>query len=309
MPSTVRPAPSRPRLRRAALTFCALFAAGCGPSTTPRDARGADSRAPAAPPQRIAALTCAAVDILDALGALDRVVAVEEDCPAPGTEGKLKIRNDDLAGRRGAFNLESLLDVRPDAIVAKPDLRPALRDLPLRTLWAPTGGRYEDVEPFTLEVGALVGDVEGARRLLAAMRERERAIRASTAALPRTRVYFESAAAGSTSGARSVIDAMIRLAGGVSVAGGEDRAGTTVSAESVLAFDPEVIVLGPFAEPDAVVAARPGWSRLTAVRTGRIHRLPAEDRRVLLASPRCVDGCAKYLVPWLHPELVQATRR
>lgn len=308
MPSTVRRTPSPLRLRSAVLAFCAFFAAGCGPSTPP-PARGADSRAPVAPPQRIAALTCAAVDVLDALGALDRVVAVEEDCPAPGTDGKLKIRNDDLAGRRGAFNLESLLDARPDAIVAKPDLRPALRDLPVRTLWAPTGGRYEDVEPFTLEVGALIGDVEGARRLIADMRERERAIRASTAALPRTRVYFESAAAGATSGARSVIDAMIRLAGGANLAGAEDSAGTTVSAESVLAFDPEVIVLGPFAEPEAVVAARPGWSRLTAVRTGRIHRLPAEDRRVLLASPRCVDGCAKFLVPWLHPELVQATRR
>ena len=38
--------------------------------------------------------------------------------------------------------------------------------------------------------------------------------------------------------------------------------------------DPEVIVLSPFADPLAAVVERPAWRGLSAVKNGRIHRLP-----------------------------------
>ncbi len=261
-----------------------------------------------APPQRIAALQCAAVDVITLLGELDRVVAVEEDCPAPGTEKKVKIRNEDHPGKLAAFNVEALLALKPDGVIAKPDLKQALEGRGLRVLWTPSYVDLENLPGFVEDVGRLVGAPDRAAAALERMRAKQREIAARTAPLPRVRVYYETTGLGWTVGSRSVMHAMIELAGGENVAGGIAKPNVTLTNEAVLAADPEVIVLGPFADTEEQVRARPGWSRLAAVREGRIHRIPADRRYVTLGTPRCVDGCEEMLLPWLHPEAGAAAK-
>jgi len=269
--------------------------------------RAADAPAPAAAaktPHRIVALTCAAVDVINTLGELDRVIAVEEDCPAPGTEKKVRIRNDDHPGRLQAINVESVIALAPDLVIAQPALKAPLEGRGLTILWAPPFVTMRNLDAFVTDVGRALG-VEGrAKEVLERMREKEARIAALTASATPVRVYYETTGLGWTVGKGPVMTDMIRLAGGVSIAAEIDKPNVTLNAEAILAADPEVIVLGAFADPVEQVVARPGWDKLSAVRNGRIHRIPVDRRYVMLGTPRCVDGCEELLLPWLHPELV-----
>ena len=282
--------------------LCAALALAGACSKAP-DADPGSSAAGPGVPRRIVSLVCAATDIFQALGEMDRLVAVEEDCPCAGTEGMAKIRNEDHPGKAAALNVESVLALRPDAVVAKPDLRPALEGRGFHVVWTLPDLTRDNVADLVGKIGALLRCPERAQALLDRMAEREADLRRRTADLPRVRVYYETTGIGGTVGGPSVVDAMIELAGGRNIAHDVAKAYTTLTPEAIFAADPDVIVLGGYADPVDVVKARPGWDRLKAVREGRVFQIPLARRGVSLATPRCVEECERLFLPWLHPEL------
>ena len=282
---------------RLALLASALWLAGCGPSgPTPGPASGAA-------PTRIVALTVGAADTLALLGQLERVVAVEEDCFVPGTEKLVKIRNDDHAGPSKALNVEAILALHPDLVIAKEDLQPALGGRGVAVQWVPSSNGLETVVPMVRELGTRLGVPERAQAVIAAMQAKMAAIEARVAGRAPVRVYYEAGKPGRSAGRGTVVDDMLRLAGGINVAGDVPLANPVLSSEAIVAADPEVIVLSPWSDAPEEVARRPGWDRISAVRNGRVHRMEERDRKLQYPSPSCVDGCAALLVPWLHPEL------
>ncbi|MCE9637397.1 MAG: ABC transporter substrate-binding protein [Planctomycetes bacterium] len=288
-----------------AIIAVAAVLGGCGdPVVRPPETQAQAPRVtPESAPKRIIAFTCGAVDIITALGELDRVIAIEEDCPALGTENKVRIRNDDHPGQVNIVQVEAILALHPDLVIAKSDLKEALDGRGLRVLWSPPVVDMATLPGFVEAIAAELGMPEKGRALLDHMSKVESEIRARVAPLPKVRVYYENNGAGRSVGRGSIVDAMIRLAGGVNIAGDDQRPSVNLSPEVVLAADPEVILLGAFAESPEAVRARPGWERISAVKTGRVHQVPTERRYVTLGTPRCVDGCADFFVPWIHPEL------
>ncbi len=192
----------------------ALALAACTQPAEPARARGAA-------PQRIVALTVGSVDTLALLGELGRVVAVEEDCFVPGTETLAKIRNDDHAGPSQALNVESVLALRPDLVIAKEELRAALEGRGVEVLWVGSASDLAAIQAVVTRIGVRLGVAEKARALVERMQAQAREIEARVAGLPRVRVYYEAGRPGRTAGRNTVIDAMIRLAGGVNIAGAE----------------------------------------------------------------------------------------
>lgn len=277
-----------------ALVACLLALGACSPRA---------ERAHDAPPERIVALTVGSVDTLARLGALGRVVAVEEDCFVPGTEALVKIRNDDHAGPSRALNVEAVLALQPDLVIAKEDLRPALGERGVDVLWVPAESDLATVERTVLAIGERLGLADEARLLVEGMERERAAIAADVAGRPRVKVYFEAGRPGRTAGRGTVIDAMIRLAGGENVAGVLPLANPVLASEAIVAADPDVIVLSPWSDPPEAIARRPGWERIAAVRNARVHQIPERERQVQYPSPSCLDGCRAMLVPWLHPEL------
>ena len=284
-----------PRLAHGLAGGLLCLATACGTPEAPARATG--------PARRVVSLTCAGTDIFAALGALDRVVAVEEDCPCEGTDAIAKVRNEDHPGKVTALNVESVLAMRPDAVLATPDLRPALEGRGLRVVYTLPAITYENVPDLVGKVGALLGREADAEALLARMRAKADALRARTKDARRVSVYYEGAGIGGSVGSASIIHAMIELAGGRSIAGDVPKASVALTPEAIFAADPDVIVLGAFTDPVEVVRARPGWDRLRAVREGRVFQIPVARRAVTLGTPRCVDACETMLLPWLHPEL------
>jgi iron complex transport system substrate-binding protein len=94
------------------------------------------------------------------------------------------------------------------------------------------------------------------------------------------------------------------LAGGDNIASKADSPYPQLSAEQVIAQDPEVIVLADAAYGVTVdsVKARPGWDQITAVKNGAIY--PIDGDIISRPGPRILDGL-KALASFIHPELVK----
>lgn len=135
----------------------------------------------------------------------------------------------------------------------------------------------------------------------AVAREIERgiaAVRSRTATITRRRVFHEVDATDPTklftAGPGSFINELIELAGGINVAARAASAWPQLSAEEVISADPEVIVLGNamYGVTADQVAARPGWSVTTAVRTRRI--VAADPSLFHRPGPRIVRAAEEY---------------
>jgi iron complex transport system substrate-binding protein len=153
-------------------------------------------------------------------------------------------------------------------------------------------------------MGTATGRTAEAGRLTASIQRAVDDVTAATADLPKPRVFYElDASSGFFGPAPDYFGTeMIRIAGGEPLTSGQDGV-YQVEAEKIVAFDPEVILLGDAAygvTPDQV-AERPGWDVLTAVRNGDVR--PIDDVIVTRPGPRLVDGI-RALALAIHPDLV-----
>ena len=105
------------------------------------------------------------------------------------------------------------------------------------------------------------------------------------------RVLFLLGLPGFTAGKSSYLDDLIRMAGGINVAGNVDQPYPDLSGEAIVAMQPDVIVVGrevPFGQD---VRSREPWRSLEAVRAGRIEVSPDDDL-IERPGPRIVEGLA-----------------
>lgn len=253
-------------------------------------------------PRRVVSLAPSATEIVFALGAGDRLVAVDDFSDFPDQAKTLP----HVGGVRAS----------PDKIVSySPDLILAIAsgDLPtqLDTLGEPLfvfdandiDGVYRDIDA----VGRLLDREDAAARLVARMRSRIDAVgEKARAATTRPRVLHEVDSTDPSqvfvAGPHNFIDSMITIAGGVNVAADAPVKWPKLSPEQIVAHDPEVIVLGDaaYGATAAIVAARPGWGTITAVRRGAIY--PIDEDIVSRPGPRIVEGFEAY-IRLIHPEL------
>ena len=127
---------------------------------------------------------------------------------------------------------------------------------------------------------------------------------AATAGKTPVRTYYElDASAGYFGPAPDYFGTeMIKVAGGDPLTSGTDGV-YQIGAEQILAFDPEVVLLGDAAygvTPEQV-AARPGWDTLTAVKNGDVR--PIDDVIVTRPGPRLAEGIRALAVA-INPDLV-----
>ena len=118
------------------------------------------------------------------------------------------------------------------------------------------------------------------------------------------RVYHELDPTYFSAGPTSFVGDFYTILKGTNIAAGAQGDYPQLSAEVIVERDPEVIVLGD--DPGGItadsVAARPGWSGITAVRNKRVCVI--EPTLVSVPGPRVVDGLdalAKCLYPDRFP--------
>jgi iron complex transport system substrate-binding protein len=257
-----------------------------------------------APPRRIVSLSPAYTETLFALGAGDRVVGVDDfsDYP-PEAASRAKV------GGGHHANLESIVALEPDLVVALVEEQEvdalAARGIPAIKL-LPTD--FEGVTQTILFLGKVTGTSPCAQEIVTGMKERIARVEARVKGLRPPRVFLEldgtDPARPFTSGPRSFIGAMLQTAGGSNIAREIRTPSGQMSLESIVAEDPEIIVLmdsrspvNPQSREDVLM--RRGWSGISAVRNGAI--VSVDSALFSRPSPRLVEGI-ELLARLLHPE-------
>jgi iron complex transport system substrate-binding protein len=237
------------------------------------------------------------------LGLDDALVGVTDACNHPPAAKRVPI-----VGSFGRPNVEVLLAARPSLVVTS-GLRPGPATEALRN----SGARILDLEMHSFDdlfaglrrLGAAAGAPEKGRAAASRLAAALEAASGRFATLPearRPRVFVEIGEAPlTTAGGPSFINEVIRRAGGVNVARKLARAYVHVNPEMVVAWDPDVILLGRMAPHDAAreaLARRIGWGKVAAVRNGRVIGDIHPDL-LLRPGPRLVEG-VRALAARLH---------
>lgn len=266
-----------------------------------RDDEGTSVSIPAEPRQ-IVSLTPGTTEILFALGIGDRVVATDSASDYPPAAVPLP----DVAAF-GSLDAEKIVGIRADLVVAggngytPPDGVAKLRSLgiPVLVVYAASvDGVADDVEL----VGRAVGRSAQAAELAGSMRTEIDALAGAVRDLAKPRTFYEIDASKEIYGPadHSFLAEMVGLAGGAPITSGSPD-NFQIPLERLIAADPEVIVLGDAAHGVAAdqVAKRPGWSGMTAVRTGTVR--VADDKLIARPGPRLGQGL-RSLILAIHPE-------
>src|SRR5437763_5218702 len=243
-------------------------------------------------PQRIVCLTAETAEIAFTLGAGERVVGV------PGTAHRPEaVRERARVGGFTTFRTDKILALEPDLVLAFSNLQAdVVSELVTAgvTVLCTNQRSFDDVLRAILLIGGALGLEPAARALVDDVRDEVRQIREYSAGWPdRPRVYFEEWMDPLIVGIRWVSE-LIELAGGHDVVaelpqdgGARER---VVTAAEVARRGPQIILASWCGKPvdRAAVAARPGWSSVSAVSAGQIHEIAGED--VLVPGPSLVHG-------------------
>ncbi|MDW8100936.1 MAG: cobalamin-binding protein [Anaerolineae bacterium] len=242
-------------------------------------------------PQRIVCLAAEAPEILDRLGAFDRVVGVSGFARRPP-----QVRTKPKVGGFADPDLEKIRALRPDLVIGISDLqadalaRLVRQGFPVLAL---NPHRLEDVWRNILLVGGAVGLQSEAERLAASLQETLRSLRDGLCLPRKPRVFFEEWPDPLISGIGWVGELIELL-------GGEDAfpelreqiqaSGRIVTMEEVAARRPDVIIAswcGKKADL-AAIRQRPAWRDIPAVRHGHIYEIHSDV--ILQVGPSLVEG-------------------
>ena len=265
----------RAMVRRTLLAVAAATCtAGCG-------SVHASPAASSAPATRIVSLAPALTEDLFAIGAGGLVVGTDQFSDRPPQAAALP-----KVGRFTAINLERILTLHPDLVVAIPYEGPSLAAL------ARAGVRTEALRTDSIDdemraierLGVLSGHVAQSDALVHRLQARFAAARTATARVRTLRGFVVLGTAPIyTAGGTSYIDSLMADANVINVAHALHLAWPTFSAERLEAAQPDVLIIPRLSDIPNV----PPWSRLDAVRHGRIVRLDDDD--LLRPGPRVAD--------------------
>jgi len=259
-------------------------------------------------PQRIISLAPSNTEILFALDLGSKVVAVDDFSDYP-VEAKALPK---IGGSSGKYNFEQIVALKPDLILAaeitSPETLQKLQDLKLTVaVISVTKTSFDSILNNITLTGQMTGQVEQAKRVTSAMRQKTDAIKSKVAtAKTQPRVYWELDASDPakpfTVGPGNFVNDLITLAGGVNVFGTASKPYPQISIEQVVTVNPEVIILADAAYGVTVdsVLKRSGWENIDAVRNKQVY--PINSDLTNRPGPRIVDGF-EAVAQLIHPEL------
>ena len=295
------------------LLMFGLLSAGCAPSAAAPAAQGLNfidglGRAVilAGPAERVVSLAPSNTEILFAIGAGDHVVGRDQFSDYPADAAAVT----DIGSAFEALNTELIVSLEPDLVLAAeintPEQVNALEDLGITVYYLNNPHTLEEMYVNLEIVAQLTGREAEANILIESLKARVAAVDEKIAPLSsRPSVFYEldgtDPAKPYTAGKGTFITLLIDRAGGYNIASDIDGY-PQLSLEQVVVADPAFIILGDsaYGVTPEIVAARPGWEDLRAVKNGQVY--PFDDNLVSRPGPRLVDGLEE-LAKLLHPGL------
>lgn len=253
-----------------------------------------------AQPKRIISLSPAATEILFAVGAGDRVVGTDKFSNYP--EAALQTAKLDYSKP----DPEAALALNPDLVIMatrQEEQVRQFRDLKMTVLYFEEAASVEGVYDSITLLGQLTGHDDPAAQLVASMRQRVTAMTSKVADVMKgPRVFYELTTDLYTAGPGTFIGSMLSLLKAQNVAAGATSDFPQLTAEAVIAADPEVILLADAefqAQNADTVLTRPGWANVSAVKSRRIGGI--DDDLASRPGPRIVEAM-EIVAKAVYPE-------
>jgi len=240
-----------------------------------------------APPQRVVSILPSLTETVCELQQCHRLVGVDRfsNWPAP-------VQALPQVGGGIDPNIEAIVALRPDVVLVATSSRGIER---LEAL----GLKVVALEPKThADVQRVLGTVAQVLGLPAGQAERiwrqiDAGVQAAAQSLPagvrQTRVYFEVDSAPFAAGAASFIGQTLARLGAQNIVPAQMGPFPRLNPEFVVRANPDLIMVN--ARNLTALSARPGWSRIRALRERRICVFSAEESDILVrAGPRMAEG-------------------
>ena len=241
-------------------------------------------------PRRIVSLSPTATESLLAIGAGSQVVAVDDQSDYPKNAPRTS-----LSGFTP--NVEAIAAYRPDLVVIAYDpkgLSGALGRLGITVIHQDGAATFKVAYQQIRQLGLVTGHEAEATRLIVRMKAKiagiVRTARRSGGGLS---VYHELTPDLYSATSKTFVGKVYAALGLRNIADEADAVGTgypQLSAEYVVSTSPDLIVLADTVccgQKASTVASRPGWDRISAVRTGSIVRI--DDSIASRWGPRLVN--------------------
>ena len=243
-------------------------------------------------PTSIVSLSPTATEMLYAIGAGHQVSAVDQDSdyPPQAPRTKLSYLNP---------SVEAILARQPDLVVISnetPGLAKRLAGFSIPVLDLPAPASLSGVYAEFDQLGRATGNLAGAEREVASLRSQISQIRA---ALPRrpapVTYYYELDQTYFSVTSTTFVGKLLGLLGMKSIADSAKGAAAAggypqLSAEYILTANPDFVILADTIcchQNSATLRSRPGWARLSAVKSG--HVILLNDDIASRWGPRIVD--------------------
>jgi iron complex transport system substrate-binding protein len=260
-----------------------------------------------APTRRIVSLAPSNTEILYAIGAGDQLVGRDAFSDYPKEAAQIA----DVGGGWGDLNLETIVSLQPDLVLAAelspPEQVQSLESLGLTVYLLKNPVNLEGMYDNLLTVGQITGHQEQAAALVDSLKQRVAVIEDKLAKIEtRPLVFYELDStepnAPWTAGPGTFIDTLISMARGENLGNVLQGDWAQISVEELLTRDPDVIILGDYTWGGVTVEdvkARAGWDILQAVKNDHVYIF--DDNLVSRPGPRMVDGL-EAMAKLLHPE-------
>jgi iron complex transport system substrate-binding protein len=254
-------------------------------------------------PQRIVSHVPSITEMIFALGLGERVVGRSDYCDYP-PEALSKPSVGDY------FNpsIEKIVAAEPDLVLTDGHSEGVtkLGDLGI-PFFVFDPKNMDEIFTDIATLGKISGTGSQAQVVIEGMKKDIATVKEKVASLPRVRVFYAidttNPALPWTAGPGSFIDSFIQVAGGENIAGKAPGAWVQLSIETIVAGDPEVIIMatkhGTIPTGVSDLKNNPAWQGMRAVKENNIRILDADliDR----SGPRITRGL-RQLAEAIHPE-------
>ena len=275
--------------------------ASASATTFPFTVSGADGQALTlrAPARAIVSHSPGVTEILFAIGAGAQVIAADEFSNYPAEAKSLKrVKYSDP-------NPETELALQPDLVILATNQKAQIE--PFRRLGLPV---LYDREPDDIDgvlasitlLGRAAGRGGEAATLVRSLRARIDVVVAKVADVQQgPKVFFELSDTLFTVAPGTFVGSLLSTVKARNIAEGATTAFPELGAEAVIAANPDVILLADsqYGATAEAVRARPGWSAIAAVQSGRLYPVDADITN--RPGPRIVDAL-EALARLLYPD-------
>jgi iron complex transport system substrate-binding protein len=256
-------------------------------------------------PRRIVCLTEEPTEVLYALGEQERIVGISGFTVRPPRARREKPKVSAFTSAK----IDKILELRPDFVVGFSDIQAGIAAELVRAgveVWIANHRSVAEILDYVRRLGALVGAGAKAAAYADELQRGLDAVAAAVPAGPRPKVYFEEWDEPRITGIRWVAE-LVRIAGGEDIF--PERAEKSLARDRILADDAETIARAPDIvfgswcgkkfRPE-LVAARPGWAGVPAVRDAQLFEIKSPI--ILQPGPAALtDGVremAAHILRW-----------